>query len=224
MKSSSDQKNKKSQKNSWICQNETILISSPVLNVVKQECISSENEKEFTFYLLKAHHWCNIIPITEDGKIVLVHQYRIGVADHTYEIPGGVTDPLDLDIQATALRELEEETGYSPLPHAQVTALGWNYPNPAMQDNRCFSFIVGPVAKSKNQNLDPGEMIDVIEVPIQELPNWIREGKLNHALILNSFLHLLLQDPQTDLLLIEQLKRFKSSPTDSSDERPHSEE
>lgn len=208
MNSPQDSSNQSAPKNSWICQSEKTLISSPVLDVVEQNCISSEDEREFTFYILKSHDWCNVIPITEDGKVVLVKQYRIGIAEHTHEIPGGVTDPLDPHIQATALRELEEETGYTPLANAQIKSLGWSYPNPAIQDNRCFSFIVGPVENSKNQNLDPGEMIEVIEVPIKEIPEWIKQGKMNHALILNAFLQLLIREPQAESILIKQLKQF----------------
>ena len=208
MNSPQDSSNQSATKNSWICQSETTLISSPVLDVVEQKCVSSEDQREFTFYILKSHDWCNVIPVTKDGKIVLVKQYRIGIATHTHEIPGGVIDPQDPSVQATALRELEEETGYSPCANAQIKPLGWSYPNPAIQDNRCFSFIVGPVERKKNQNLDPGEMIEVIELPIEDLPEWIRQGKINHALILNAFLQLLITAPQTDSLLIEQLNHF----------------
>ena len=196
-------------KNTWICDAEQTLLASPVMSVVEQLCHSSEDGRQFKFYLLRSRDWCNIIPITEDGKIVLVKQWRIGIAAHTLEMPGGVSDPEDPDFQASALREMEEETGYVALPGAQVRSLGWTHPNPAILNNRCHSFIVGPVRRTNQQRLDPGEMIEVIEVPIRELPERILDGEFTHALMLNAFLFLMLQDPSGSGFLASHLEAFR---------------
>jgi 8-oxo-dGTP pyrophosphatase MutT (NUDIX family) len=195
-------------KNTWICENEKILISSPVLNIVERNCRSSEDQRQFKFFLMKSRDWCNIIPVTEDGKIVMVKQYRIGVSEHTVEVPGGVVDPEDSDIKAAAIREMEEETGYTPLPHAQCTALGWTFPNPAIMDNRCHSYVIGPVRKTTHQKLDPGEMIEIVEVPISEIPERIARGEISHALMLNTFFFLTLTHPEASKILLNQLNRF----------------
>jgi ADP-ribose pyrophosphatase len=195
-------------KNSWICEREKTLLSSPIMEVVEQKCHSSEDQRPFTFYLLRSRDWCNIIPITEDGKVVLVKQYRIGIAAHTVEVPGGVTDREDRDAQAAAIREMAEETGYVPLPGAKCVELGWTFPNPAIMDNRCFSYIVGPVKKASAQKLDPGEMIEIIEVPIAEIPSRIASGEINHALMLNTFFFLSLQAPEASDTLRRQLEGF----------------
>src|SRR5206468_3210736 len=148
-------------------------------SVVERRCHSSEDQRPFTFYVLKSRDWCNIIPVTEDGKVVFVKQYRIGASVHTTEIPGGVADPEDSDLQAAALREMEEETGYVALPGARCEALGSTLPNPAILDNHCHSFVVGPVRRSNEQRLDAGEMIEVVEIPLQEIPARIRSGEIN---------------------------------------------
>ena len=196
-------------RNTWINGGDTILVDSPHFSVIQRNCISSEDaEKKFPFYLFQTRDWCNIIPITEDGKIVMVNQFRIGVELHTLEIPGGVIDPEDKDYQTAAIREMEEETGYSALPGAKCIHLGWTYPNPALLNNKTHSFVIGPVKKSKDQNLDPGEMIEVIEVPIQDLPEHIQKGTINHALILNAFFLLALKDDEISSSLVRRLKEF----------------
>ena len=110
---------------------------------------------------------------------------------------------------SAAVRELEEETGYVPLPGARSDALGWAWPNPAIQNNRVHSFIVGPVRRAKAQNLDPGEMIDVVEVDLEAIPGMILGGEIRHALILNAFFQLLLKDGAAGGALVESLRRYR---------------
>lgn len=199
------------QKNTWICEAEKTLITSPNMEIVERSCRSSEDEKKYKFYLLRSRDWCNIIPVTEDGKVVFVKQYRIGINEHTVELPGGVADSHDVDCQAAAIREMEEETGYTPAPGAQCLALGSAFPNPAILNNRCHSYIIGPVRKSTSQNLDPGEMIEVVEIPISEIPEKILKGEINHALMLNTFFLLTLQSKEASRALMNELHRFTDS-------------
>ncbi len=200
--------NTENQKNSWICENEKTVFSSPIMELIERKCFSSEDSRKFNFYLLRSKDWCNIIPITEDGKIVMVRQYRIGISAHTVEVPGGVCDSSDANTQVTALREMEEETGYTLLPGGKCIALGSTFPNPSILNNRCHSFVVGPVKKTNQQKLDPGEMIEVAEIPIAEIPTQILEGKISHALMLNTFFLLALQSKKTSEALVSELGQF----------------
>src|SRR5262245_30832373 len=63
------------------------------------------------FYRIRSQDWTQIVPITRDGHIVLVRQYRHGAERLTLEIPGGLIDPGE-DPGEAALRECLEETGY----------------------------------------------------------------------------------------------------------------
>jgi ADP-ribose pyrophosphatase len=195
-------------KNKWICLSEKLILHSSVMDLIERNCKSSEDERLHRFYLLKSRDWCNIIPITADGKVVMVRQYRVGVSQHTLEFPGGIVDPTDANIQAAALREMTEETGYMPLDGAKCLPLQWFFPNPAILDNRCFGFVVGPVHRNRKQNLDPGEMIETIEVPIHELPQRINQGDIRHCLMLTSLLFLLLHTEEGSLALRNRLDGF----------------
>lgn len=200
-----------SPKNVWVCTEEKTLLNSPVMEIVQRDCRSSEDGRPHRFFLFRSRDWCNVIPVTEDGKVVMVRQYRIGISEHTLEIPGGVSDPGDADAAAAAVREMTEETGYVPLPGARCVDLGWTYPNPAIQDNRVHSYLVGPVRLERGQKLDTGEMIEVVEVPIAELPDRIARGEIRHALILNAFLLAALREPSVAESLRKVLGGFAAT-------------
>lgn len=192
-------------KNQWICTAEKTILTSPVMEVIERSCQSSEDNRTHSFFLLKSNDWCNIIPITDKGTIVLVKQFRIGINTHTLEIPGGVVDSDDTDPQSAAVRELIEETGYVPRPNARCQSLGWTFPNPAIQNNRVHFFMIGPVCKEKPQDLDKGELIETVEVSIEKFIEKLVRGEIKHALILNAFLHLLLQSNDALKILQSQL-------------------
>ncbi|MGZ3688096.1 MAG: NUDIX hydrolase [Bdellovibrionota bacterium] len=196
-------------KNSWICDKEEVILTSKVVQVVRRDCHSSEDSRKHPFYVFRSPDWCNIVPVTEDGKIVMVRQWRIGIDEHTLEIPGGVVDATDERAQDAAVREMTEETGYAPIEGARVENLGWNYPNPAMNNNRCHSFIVGPVRKSRAQSLDMGEMIEVHEVPLEEIPRLIQNGEITHALMINTLLKLAVRSPGGSDALKRELNSFR---------------
>ena len=201
-----------SDRNRWITEKETVIIDSPFMRFFSRDCKSSEDGVKHRFYLFHSRDWCNVIPITEEGNVVLVRQFRIGIDDHALEIPGGVVDTTDGKLADAAIRELAEETGYEPLPGALTRGLGWTFPNPAIQNNRCHSFIVGPVRKVRDQQLDHGELMDVVEVPIAELPERIRNGEIRHALILNAFLFLMLESDRCLEFLADGLTSFRKAP------------
>ena len=202
----------KSNKNAWVAVSETTILESSFMEIIQRDCRTSDDvhpPRTHRFYLFKSRDWCNIIPVTEDGKIVMVKQFRAGINDHTVEIPGGVADGEDHDIQASALREMTEETGYTLLPGARCVKLGASFPNPAIQDNRTHSFVVGPVKKSQEQKLDYGEMIDVVEIPFAQIPEMIRSGEISHALMLNAFLYLALEQKLGTDALTQGLDSFR---------------
>jgi ADP-ribose pyrophosphatase len=144
---------------------------------------SPRTGQEHDFYVIESSSWVNILPLTPDNDVVLVRQYRHGTREVTLELPGGLVENADSPASA-ALRELQEETGYGA---AAVIPLGSVHPNPALQNNRCYSYLAENVYPLGNQKQDDKEDIAVVLEPLADIPRLIREGVITHALVVAAF-------------------------------------
>ena len=140
------------------------------------------------YYVLEFPDWVNVIPVTEDNKIVLVEQYRHASGEMSLEIPGGSCDTRKEDPKRAALRELVEETGYVP---DDVRLAGVHRPNPAMQDNKLHTYVGFGCKLLEKPQLDPYEDIHVVTKSIPEVVDMILKGEINHSLIVASILYAL---------------------------------
>lgn len=152
----------------------------------KDKCELPDGRVMPGYYTMEFNDWVNIIPVTKENKIVLIRQYRHSVGEITIEIPGGSINPgLNEAILKGAERELEEETGYTS---KNIEFVGIQHPNPALLSNKMHTYIAWDAEKTKDQELDPFEDIEVFEVSFKELNELIQSGKITHSIILGSFL------------------------------------
>ena len=140
------------------------------------------------FFVLDGGDWCNIIPVTAEGDVVMVRQFRHGTREVTLEVPGGLVDPTDASPLEAARRELAEETGYVA---EVVEPIGVVHPNPAIQRHRCHSFVARGARLAGSPRLDDREDIEVVRVPLASLPGRIAAGEITHALTVVAFAWLL---------------------------------
>jgi ADP-ribose pyrophosphatase len=138
---------------------------------------------ERDFVVLEFPDWVNIIPIAEDGRVVLIRQYRHGLMASTWEVPGGVIDPGEEPLQA-AVRELQEETGYVS---ERVKLLGRVSPNPAIQGNWSYSFLAEGCKLAGPSNLDPFEDIEVRLFSLDEIPALVKREEICNSMVINAF-------------------------------------
>jgi len=150
--------------------------------------ISPRTGDPHDFLILETRDWCNIVPLTPRGDVVMVRQHRYGTDEETLELPGGMIDPSDPSPLEAARRELLEETGYAA---ADIVQTGVIAPNPALQTNRTFSFLARDVTLSRAPVLDGGEDIEVVLVPLVEIPERVARGEISHALVVVAFAYAL---------------------------------
>jgi 8-oxo-dGTP pyrophosphatase MutT (NUDIX family) len=138
------------------------------------------------FWVIDGPDWINVVPLTPEREVLLLRQFRFGVERFTLEIPGGMCDPGESPA-AAARRELREETGFEA---RELVELGWVHPNPAVQTNRCHSFLARDVARVGPPEPDPVEQFELVRVPLAEIPQRIARREITHALVVAAF-HLL---------------------------------
>jgi len=159
------------------------LFSSTPFSIREDRLVCPRNGVEAPFYVMECNDWVNIVAITEADELVLVRQFRFGTEKESLEVPGGVVE-TDEDPQIAALRELREETGYEG---TECHHLGSLEPNAAIQSNRCHMYLVTNCRRVGDQDLDPGEDVEVQLMPMARLPEALRNGEILHALSVAAF-------------------------------------
>jgi 8-oxo-dGTP pyrophosphatase MutT (NUDIX family) len=144
---------------------------------------SPRTGKNHEFLVLDSRDWINVVPVTPSGNLVLIRQFRHGTASMVWEIPGGMMDPGDANPEHAARRELLEETGYEP---EDMVFLGAVHPNPAIQNNRCHTFLARNARPLRAQRLDTSEDIEVREASWPEVARMVDEGQITHSLVLTA--------------------------------------
>ncbi|WP_266202499.1 NUDIX hydrolase [Pontibacter kalidii] len=119
-----------------------------------------------------------VFPVTEDGHVIFVRQYKHAAGDIFIELPGGVIDEHENNPLEAARRELLEETGYTS---EEMEPLLEVIDNPTKDTNRIYYFLARNAHKIAEQDLDVSEHIEVLKVPLQEVESMILSGKVNVA-------------------------------------------
>lgn len=118
-----------------------------------------------------------VVPVTADGKILMVHQYRNALDRDTLEIPAGGLDGADEPTKVAAGRELEEETGYRS---ENIEFLITIRTTVAFCNEKIDIYVAKDLIPSQ-QNLDEDEFINVEAYEVQDLMDMIYTGKIEDS-------------------------------------------
>jgi ADP-ribose pyrophosphatase len=171
----------------WEVLQSTIAYRCRIFSVRRDLSRSLHSGQTHDFHVLETSDFVNVIPLTPDGHVIMVRQFRHGIRDLTLEVPAGLIDPADASPAVAAERELREETGYAG---KEIVPLGVIHPNPALMNNRCHMFAAYGVEQVGAPQWDGTEELTVERVPLERIPELIRCGAVSNALTVVAF-HLL---------------------------------
>ena len=144
-----------------------------VLHVFK-DTVQLPNGKPATREVIRHVGAVGVIPMTEDGKVIIERQFRYPLDRVVTEIPAGKLDNFAEDRLSAAKRELEEETGYTAEEWIEI---GDYYPTPAYCDERITLYLAKGLHLGQ-RHLDEDEFLNFEAVPLTELVEDVMEGRI----------------------------------------------
>lgn len=148
-----------------------------VFRVRSDSAVSPRTGEEHDFVVLESVDWVAVVALTEDGRLVLVRQFRHGLREVTLELPGGLVD-AGMTPEQAARTELRQETGYGG---GEWTELGRLAPLPAVFTNHVHVFLARGVRLQGDPQPDPGEDIVTELVAVEDARQMVVRGEIVHA-------------------------------------------
>lgn len=159
--------------------------------------VDTINEGEHTYKREVVHHSGSavIIPVHDDGTVVLVRQYRHPAVRYLLEAPAGTLakgEPPDVG----AARELQEELG---LVATRLEKLSEFFVSPGFLEEKMWVFLATEFSEGK-QNLDDDEILDIVRLPMSEALEMITSGEIQDA---KTIIGLMLAAPRVGSAMLE---------------------
>ncbi|HSJ08986.1 MAG TPA: NUDIX hydrolase [Longimicrobiales bacterium] len=154
-----------------------------VFDVIRHVMRSPRTGRTHAFHVVDVPLCAQVVALTEDGRVILVEQFRQGVQRMSLEFPAGVLEGGEDPVEG-AVRELEEETGYRPR-HAEL--LGDFDPDPAIQSNRIHVVLARGCTPDGERDQDDGEDVSVRLASVDEVRELIRRGRIRHAAAISAW-------------------------------------
>ena len=172
----------------WKLLSSNYLFKDLWFTVRKDTCLSPAGKIISPYYVYEFPTWVTAVPVTADGKIIMVKQYRHALGETCIEIPGGCVDNTDRNNQDAIARELLEETGYE---FSSYQYLGKISANPSTNNNLMHMYLATGGRKIAEQTLDGNEEIDVELMTLSEVKKLIKENKILQSMHVTCILYAL---------------------------------
>lgn len=159
--------------------------------------VDTVSEGELTYKREVVHHHGSavIVPVHDDGTVVLVRQYRHPAVRYLLEVPAGTLGEGERP-DAGAARELQEELG---LVAARLEKLSEFFVSPGFLEEKMWVFLATELSEGK-QSLDEDEVLDVVRLPIADALEMITSGEIQDA---KTIIGLMLAAPRVGSPMLE---------------------
>ncbi len=164
-------------KRQWKCLEVKRIFSSPWL-CLENHRVRSPAGHEFQHVVVEADPSVLIVPVTREGRIIIIREYRYPTHGWNYELPGGGTDGLPL--AAAARKELKEETGYVA---RRLEKIGKFVVYSGVSSEFCHVFLATGLRRQRQQP-EPTEHIRVRSVGWAELERLIATNRFRDGMSL----------------------------------------
>jgi len=148
------------------------MFNGRILKVYK-DTVTLDNGRTVTREVIRHQGASAVLPLTEEGDVLLVRQFRYALGREILEVPAGLKEPGESP-EECARRETEEETGFRP---GSLTHLFDYYSSPGYC-TECVSIYLAKDLTETSQHLDPDEDVTVIRMPLEEAVEKVRSGEI----------------------------------------------
>jgi ADP-ribose pyrophosphatase len=155
------------------CINSEVAYQGPFMTV-KCDTVRLPDGKHATREYVKHPGAVMVIPLFDDGRVLMESQYRYAMGKVMYEYPAGKLDPNE-DSLTCAKRELLEETGYTAREYIYLTRV-----HPIISYSTEFiDIFVARGLTAGERKLDEGEFLEIFTAKLDDVSEWVRTGQIS---------------------------------------------
>ena len=136
------------------------------------------------FHVIHGPDWASVLCVTQASEVVLVRQYRHGIASPSLELPAGVIEPHETPEEA-ARRELAEETGYVSDDWVSIQTVSTE---PARHTTRAHFFCARGARADGPPTPEESELLEIVKVPLSDLGRLACDGSILHGVHVGAIL------------------------------------
>jgi len=168
----------------WEVLGSKLLISERWLQL-REDRVRLPNGHEIErFHVIHGPEWASVLCVTNDSEVVMVRQYRHGIASTSLELPAGVIEPHETPEEA-ARRELAEETGYESNDWVRIHSVSTE---PARHTTHAHFFCARGAHLARAAAPEESEVIEVVKVPLADLARLATDGSIVHGVHIGAIL------------------------------------
>jgi 8-oxo-dGTP pyrophosphatase MutT (NUDIX family) len=168
----------------WQVLDSKLLISERWLQLREDRVRLGNGHEIDRFHVIHGPDWASVLCVTEASEVVLVRQYRHGIAKPSLELPAGVIEPNESP-EESARRELLEETGFASDDWVRIQSVSTE---PARHTTQAHFFCARGARQVGKPTPEETELLEIVKVPLADLARLATDGSIVHGVHVGAIL------------------------------------